>query len=130
MNTNEMSKVQTVALAKVIKDAVAKEASGGLVAGEYPVSFTVKVSGKVTKGDDYDQNIVAKADPWLLVAVLLSKVNGVTMDAVVRESVTQDPAMLDSLKASAAAAIEAIKAPTLTKCNGKVTTKLAVELVA
>ena len=126
---NELSNAMTVAVAKVIKDAAAKEASGKLVAGEYPVDFTVRVKGSLKKGEDYESEIVAKADPWLLVAALLSKVNGATMESVVRDSLAADESLVEGLKASAADAIQKIKAATKTTCNGKITTKLAIEVL-
>lgn len=125
---NEMNSVQTVAVAKAIKDAASKDASGKLTVGVHTVDFTVRVKGTITKGEDYEQDIVAKADPWLLLAAALSKLNGVTVDALVREAVSADEALIDGLKAKAADAIQAMKVPTKTKCNGKVTTKLAVVL--
>ena len=125
----DLGRNETIALAKVIKDAVAKDASAGLSAGEYLVDFTVRVSGSFKKGEDYDQEIVAKADPWLLLAATLSHLNGVTVESIVREALTADVALVDSLKENAAKAIQAIKGPTNTTCNGKITTKLAVAVV-
>lgn len=125
----EMSKIETVAVAKAIKKAAVESASSTLVAGEYPVDFTVRIKGSLKKGEDYDQDIVAKADPWLLLAAALSKLNGVTVDSLVREAETQDESLIDGLKTRAAEAIAKIKATTTTKCTGKVTTKLTVEMV-
>ena len=122
----ELGNVETVALAKAVKAAAAKAAGEGVSAGEYPVDFTVRVSGSIKKGEDYDQEIVAKADPWLLLAAALSHLNGVTVDSIVREALTADPALVDGLKAKAADAVQAVKGPTKTRCNGKITTKLAV----
>jgi hypothetical protein len=123
-----LSGLQTVALAKVVKEAAAKAASAGVVAGEYPVDFKVHVTGKVTKGEDYDQEIVEKAEPWLLLAVALSHLNGVTVASIVREALTASPDLVDGLKVQAADAIAAVKGPTKTRCNGKITTKLVAEL--
>ena len=126
---NELTNAMTVAVAKVIKDAAAKEASGKLVAGEYPVDFTVSIKGSLKKGDDYESEIVAKADFALLFAVALSKLNGVTAESIVRDSLSFDPALVDGLKAHAAEAVAKIKETTKTTCNGKITTKLVVEVV-
>ena len=114
--------VERVALAKVVKDA--KEAGAEIVAGDYPVDFVVRVSGSLKKGEDYDQEIVEKAEPWLLLAVALSHLNGVTVDSIVKEALTADAALVDGLKAKAAEAIAAVKGPTKTRCGGKITTKL------
>ena len=129
MKDGELSGLNVIALAKVVKEAAMKAAGANVKAGEYPVSFTVKVTGSIKKGDDYPQEIVAKCDPWLLLAAALSKLNGVTVDALVREAVTADEALIDGLKAKAAEAIAAIKATTTTICAGKITTKLVAELV-
>lgn len=126
----ELNKVQVVALGKAVKDAVLKEAGAGVAVGEYPVDFVVRVTGSIKKGEDYDSQIVAKADPWLLLAAALSKLNGVTVDALVREALTADEALIEGLKAKAADAIQAVKGPTNTRCAGKITTKLTVLPVA
>jgi hypothetical protein len=126
---SDLEALEVVALGKAVKDAAYKLASAGLVAGEYPVDFKVHVSGKIMKGEDYDQPIVAKCDFALLFAVALSKLNGVTVESIVRDSLTANPAMVDGLKAQAAEAIEKIKETTITRCNGKVTAKLEVAVV-
>lgn len=125
----EMVAEQIVAVAKVVKDAVAKDAGSRLAAGTYPVDFSVRVTGSIKKGEDYDSEIVAKADPWMLLAVALSHLNGATVDSIVKEALAADPAMVDSLKEKAAQAVEAVKGPTKTRCNGKITTKLEVAVV-
>jgi hypothetical protein len=126
----KLNEVKTVALAKVIKAAAEKEAAAMLKAGEYKVDFTVRVSGSMKKGEDYDSDIVAKCDPWLLLAAALSKLNTATVESLTAEAVSMDPALVEGLKVKAQVAIEAIKATTTTRCNGKITTKLAVEVVA
>lgn len=122
--------IVTVAVAKVVKEAAEKAAASKIAAGEYAVDFTVRVKGTLKKGEEYDQEIVAKANPWLLLAAALSKLNGVTVDSLVREALTADEALVDGLKVKAAEAIEAVKGKTLTKCAGKITTKLVVTTVA
>ena len=81
-------------------------------------------------GEDYEQSIVAKADPWTLLAAALSHLNGVTVDSLVRECLTADPALIASIKKEAKTAIAAVKGPTKTACKGKVTFKdLSVSVV-
>ena len=122
-----LTNLEKVAIAKVVKDEAAKDASSQIPSGDYSIDFVVRVTGSLKKGEDYDQPIVAKCDPWLLFAVALSKLNGVTVDSIVRESTTMDDAMLDGLKEKAAEAIQTIKgALPPTRCNGKITTKLEV----
>ena len=119
----DLTSIHTLAVSKAIKAATAKAASGELPAGSYQGEVAVVVSYDLTKGEDYDQAIVAKADPWTLLAAALSHLNGVTVGSIVKEALTADPELVKSLKASAKTAIEAVKAPTDTRCNGKVTGK-------
>lgn len=112
------------ALAKGIADA-AKDNRESLAVGEHLVNetVTIAVSGKVTVGEDYEQRIVLKADPFLLLTVALSHLNGVTIESIVREALTADAALAKSVKKQAEQAWEAINAPTVTSCKGKVTHK-------
>ncbi len=112
------------ALAKGVADA-AKDNREALAVGEHMVheTVTLTVSGKVTVGEDYEQRIVLKADPFLLLAVALSHLNDKTIDSIVREALTADAALAKSVKKQAEAAWEAINAPTVTACKGKVTHK-------
>ena len=59
-----------------------------LPVGTHTIDETVmlKVSGTVTVGKDYDQRVVAEANPWKLLHVALSKLNGVTVDMLVEEA--------------------------------------------
>ena len=121
---NKLNAAEIVALSKVVTAAQVKKASTDLAVGEHDVDFLVQVSGSVKRGEDYEQKIVAKADPWTLLAVTLSHLNGVTVESIVKEALNADPKMVDSIKKGAMAAMSDIKAPTVTACNGKVTTKL------
>jgi Glu-tRNA(Gln) amidotransferase subunit E-like FAD-binding protein len=123
-----LKSIQAVALAKAVKDEDKKAASGELGAGKYEGEFLAKVSYKLNKGEDYDQRITAKADPWTLLAVALSKLNGVTVDALVKEAVNGD-IDLTEIKARADAAMAEVKGPTMTRCNGKVSGKVEVEII-
>lgn len=125
-----LNPAEVIALAKVVKDAEAKKASSELEVGDHDVDFVVRVTGSLKRGANYTQRIVAKADPWTLLAAALSHLNGVTVDSLVKEALTADPALIKSLKASAADAIGKVKGPTETACNGKVTTKVAAELAS
>jgi len=126
--TPTMTSAETVAAAKAVTSAAMKRASTSLTVGEHAVDVIVRVSGTVKRGEDYQQRIVAKADPWLLLAAALSKTNGVTVEALVREALASN---LDSkaVKAQADKAMEAVKGVTMTPCNGKVTTSLSIEKV-
>jgi hypothetical protein len=124
-----LNPAEVKALAALVTDAAAQKASEALVVGKTPVDFTVRVHGVLNRGADYEQEIVEKANPWLLLVVALSHLNGVTVESITREALTADPALVEALKADAKAAVEAVKGPTNTKCNGKVTVSLVAEKV-
>jgi hypothetical protein len=112
-----------LALAKGIDTDSARD----LVApGTYEIDETVRVTGTVRVGDDYQQRLVAKADPWKLLACALSKLNNVSIEALVREAETFDT---EATKLAAKTAIEALKEATYTTVRGKVTSLIAVEPV-
>jgi hypothetical protein len=129
MKVDGLSAVEVVAVGKLVSDKESSEANASLTAGKYDVDVTVRVKGTLTRGENYVQQVVEKANPWLLLSVALSHLNGVTVDSIVTEALTADPAMVDSLKAKAAEAIATVKGPTATPCNGKTTGKLTVEVV-
>lgn len=109
-------------LSKAVADAQ-KANRDSTEPGKYDAAAQVliDVTGTVTVGEDYEQRIVAKADPWTLLAVALSKLNGVTVDAIVREALTADEKLVKSIKAQADTAMGTLKAETVTSCKGKVT---------
>jgi hypothetical protein len=126
--TNET--LATVATAKVHKGAAVKAASAELAVGTHDVDVLVRITGSLTRGEDFDQRIVGKADAWALAAALLARLGPVDVAAVVRDSLSGAlKGAVDSLKAEAAAAMLVLKGATLTRCNGKVTTKLSAEVV-
>jgi hypothetical protein len=124
-----LSATDTVAIAKAIGDKMADAAKGALAVGRHDIDLTVRIRGTVTKGEDYPQDIVAKAQPWALLAVVLNKLNGITIDSIVREADTIAAGAVDEVKDATDRAIAAIKNKTTTICKGKVTAKLVVERV-
>jgi hypothetical protein len=92
--------------------------------GKYTVAeeVTLDVSGSVKVGEDYEQRIVLKADPFKMLLVALSKLNGVTVESIVRESMQlEDPTALTAVKKEAKAAWVKVNQTTMTDCKGKVT---------
>lgn len=128
--SEKLTDLETLALAKAVKEAAVKKASKGVSPGTHEIDVLVRVFGEITRGDDYNQRIVEKAAPWDLLAVALSKLNGVTVEALVREATNLTKERVTEIKSQATAAMEKVKGPTDTACNGKVTTKLAVECVS
>ena len=119
----------TLAAAKAVDAKSTKLAREAVDAGVHAVDFMLRIKGSFRVGEDYEQRLVAKADPFALLAVALSKLNGVTIDALVKEALEADPAEIKAIKAQAAEAVEALKAPTMSVCRGKVTTDLEFEIV-
>jgi len=116
-------------------------------------TVTLTVTGTVTVGKDYEQRLVAKADPWKLLLVAMSKLNDVTMESIVKEAEagTLDTAAVkleaekqvgvvwtakekaDFAKKKEQAelanlAIDTIKEGTWEPCKGKVTKKLNIQV--
>ena len=119
----------TLAASKAVDTASVKAARADVSVGEHFVDFLARVSGSFKVGEDYEQRLVAKADPFALLAVALSKLNGVTLDSLVREALEADPEEIKEIKARASEAIQALKAPTMSVCLGKVTTNLDFEII-
>jgi len=122
-----MTHAEILAVHKAFGDEDARAAGTALAPGLHEVDVTVRVRGTVRRGEDFEQRIVAKADPWTLLGAALSRLNGVTVAALVRDAVSTDPDLAKQIKAQADAALAEIKAPTFTPCRGKVTTTLVVE---
>lgn len=117
-------------------------------------TITLTITGEVKVGKDYDQRIVADADPWKLLLVAMSKLNGVTMESIVKEAQNgtletdavkleaeqivgkiqsdADKEEFERKKKQAELANEAldtIKEGTWKTCKGKVTSKLNLQVV-
>lgn len=83
----------------------------------------------MTKGEYYKQVIHMKVPHWNMVAVLMSKLNGVTVESVIREAFDCPDEQVKCIKGQANKAIKALKAPTTSNVAGKVTTDLTFEEV-
>ena len=113
--------IAILAASKAFGTTAVKGAKKLVAPGSYEVSATVRVTAQISVGEPYTQQIVAKAEPWGLLAVALSKLNGATVKAIVREAQDVDPDLVKLVKAHAADAIADLKAPTETECAGKLT---------
>lgn len=127
-----MNALKTITISKSIKEAVEKTARKDLSVGTHAVDFSAHFKGTVTVGADYEAAIVQKAEPWGLLELALSKLNGVTIDSIVAEHLAKfadtddEPESVKALKDSVKNAIATIKGSTVGVCKGKVTTKLEV----
>lgn len=87
---------------------------------EYKVEFEIKGSAVIRQGEDYDQ-VISFAVPYdKLLAVALSKLNGVTMDSIVREALDES-LDVSEVKKQALASLTAIKGKSTRHCSGKLT---------
>lgn len=123
-----MNAIETLAIGKAVKDEAQTVASKEVAAGKYEGAFLARISYALKKGEDYEQRITAKAKPWQLLAVALSKLNGVTVDMLVREAASGE-IETEEIENRAAEAMEAVKGATITKCGGKITGSVEVEIV-
>lgn len=123
MQTNQI----ILALDKAVDSKLKSDARENIEAGEYDVEFIAKIAGKLKVGEDYEQRIVAKANPWALVAILMSKVNNVTLQSVVRQAL-ESGATGENVKTVAEAAMADLKDVTVQTCKGKITAKLQIQV--
>lgn len=122
----ELTDIHILALSRLFDSRCkqSKEARQEIEPGEYDIDMTVRVQGSLSVGEDYSQEIVAKADPWALLAVALDKLNGTTVEALVRDSGEIAKAEVVKVKEQTKAAMEALKGRTETDCKGKVQASL------
>jgi hypothetical protein len=121
-NLNTLDFATLTVLSKMVA-AAQKDVRDATEAGSYTVNrqVTVDVTGTVNVGEDYEQEIVLKADPFTMLAVALSHLNGVTIESIVEEAKSADPEYVKSIKAKAVEAWGEVKSGTKTACKGKVT---------
>lgn len=120
-----MNNATQVALAKIVAEKAYKEAREKLEPGQYAIDTTVRVTGLIKVGEDYTQRLVAKADPWALLAVALSRLKDTSIAQLV-ELAEAEIVDYAPVKLAADAAILSIKESTTQTCKGKVTTVLDV----
>lgn len=87
---------------------------------EYKINFLIGGEVVVKRGHDYKQVISFSLPYDKMIAVLLSKLNGVTIDSVVREALESDLDTSD-IKAKASEALKSIKGLGERNCSGKIT---------
>jgi len=133
-----MNNEQIIAVAKAVKDKVAKEAGKTIEPGRYEVDLLVRVLGSFTKGEDFEQKLTAKINYALLAALALSKVNQGTREAIVNDFIMamgradtspEHTKLIDQLKDAVQPKLNEIKDMTTTKMTGKITTNLTTEVV-
>jgi hypothetical protein len=133
-----MEDAQVVAIAKAVKDKVAKAAGKGIDPGRYDVDLLVRVLGSFTKGEDFEQKLTAKINFTLLAALALSKVNKETRNNIVEdfimamgrsETSEEHNKLISQIKDEIQPKLNEIKEMTTTTMSGKITTDLTTEVV-
>lgn len=120
-----MRPIEAVAVGALKTSAKNRDA---VEAGEYELDFTVRIRGEVAVGEDVEA-VVAASVPWQrIAALLLDKVNGVTLESVLAEALKGDVDE-ESVGSRAAEAMAALKAPTKKTRKGAVRAKLVAEVV-
>jgi hypothetical protein len=116
MNTNVLAAALVRAANGLADDAK------DLPPGEYDIACTVALLGRVRKGTPYVQAVAQSARPWDLLALALSKLNGVTVASLVREVLTNGIGSLgESVKEQADEAMATLVAATRREVSGKLT---------
>jgi len=123
-----MNAIQKSVIARIVNKDEAKEASGSVKVGSHRGEFMARVVYAFKKGEDFDKAIPAAAKPWKLLALALSKLNGVTVDALVREAEAGTVEEND-IEKKANEAIATIVAATKTRCNGQIRGTFEMEIV-
>lgn len=111
-------------LTKLISKEIANQSEDVLKnrTKEMKIAFKVEGQAIVKKGEDFEQ-IVSFAIPYdKIVAVLLSKLNGVTVNSVLKEALSGDIST-DQIKAEASEALREIKGTSKRKMSGKLSVK-------
>lgn len=119
-----------LAVAKCGKAKEITEISQSLGAGTYKVDCIVRVFGTVNKGEDFESVVHMKVPHWKLIATCLNKLNGVTVDAIVREALDISDEQEEVIKERVEAAIDTIKGTTKSTVSGKLTTALQMDIVS
>lgn len=142
-NTTEiipnLSPEAALLLSKLL-EPVAKLARNAVSVGEKPVTgrFTLQVNGKIKIGEDYQQRIVQKANPWGLVHVLLEELQeltiaatggGVDLDVLVRRALVCDENLQAQAEERANKIAASLKEETRQTCRGKTTVTGRLDVV-
>ena len=133
-SVGKFADLTNVVVAKAVKSAAASKSSSKLVAGEYKVDMLVRITGMLKKGEAFEKVQPNTIKTWLLMAVLASKVNKETFDAVLREYTTaekngQFADMEADIKKTVQRKVDKLKGQTRAMVNGMVTTDLIAEIV-
>jgi hypothetical protein len=95
--------------------------------GEYEVACTVALLGRIRKGAPHQAAVAQSARPWDLLALALSKLNGVTVASLVREVLEGGvESLAESVKKQADEAMATLVAATRREVAGPLTGDVTV----
>ena len=100
-----------------------------LPVGEHHIDMLVRIFGTITKGKDYDSAVYQPIPFDQLFAIAMSKLNGVTIESIVREALDSDDIDASGVKDSVKEAIAALTDKAVKTCSGKTTAKISAEVV-
>ncbi len=103
--------IETFVASKVISKKLVQAVRKNIKPGLYKVDCLVHIQGELKVCPDYQQKQVNKLNPWLLVKVLMDKLNGQTLESIVSETLARqveddDPDVEDLKLRTLAAAAE------------------------
>lgn len=98
--------------------------------GRYTVDTLIRLRGEVTVGPDTEKRVSASI-PWQqMCAVLLSKLNGVTVESVLAEALAAqkgDGSLLENINERARTAVDKLVESTRQTVNGSVKARVEIE---
>lgn len=90
MDTEQpLDSIEGFVIRKTVSEKLAKVMRKTIKPGLYQVDCMVHIKGELKVCADYEQKQVNKLNPWLLVQVLMDKLNGQTLESVVHETLAR-----------------------------------------
>jgi len=127
--SKQLTPNEVFALSKLIAGKEASAARNNMVSGKHEVDMLVRVRGGMKVGEDFQKTQPNTIDWTGLFAIALSKLNGVTVEALVEEFDKAGKVDVKAIKDAAQSKIDALKAKTEITARGVVTNTLSFEVV-
>lgn len=128
--TDTLNHAEMVALVSAFKTAEITKLKAGLEPGTYQIDTLVHLFGTIEKEPSKEGIIAQRAFPWKLFAAALNRLNGVSVDAIVREAENVSAQEEKDLKATVQAALTEIKGDNVGTISGRTLTNLTAEKVS
>ena len=124
---DDLTDIERLAISKV---KLPKGTRDAVEPGKYLIDTTCRVRGTLTVGEDYEATSPPAADPWGLLALVWSKLNRQTQQAILRIHAEEDAEdrkrAVDMAKKKINGAMAEIVGPTKRPMKGKVTSTCCV----